>query len=63
MDPNYENLGRLPREKKVEIMMDMTNAAVEACMEGIRAQNPDITERELVEKVRERLEWRKRGEL
>ena len=61
MDPNWERLGQLPPEKKVAIMIDMTSAAVRICADGIRAQNPSITDHELIEKVRERLEWSKRG--
>jgi len=61
LDPNWERLGRLPPEKKLEIMFDMINASTRFCADNIRAQNPGITDAELIEKVRERLEWRKRG--
>ena len=62
MDPNWKGLGRLPPERKVEIMMDMTSACVRICADGIRAQNPGISEAELLEKLRERVQWRKRRE-
>ena len=62
MDPNWKGLGRLPPERKVEIMMDMTSACVRICADGIRAQNPGISETELLEKLRERVQWRKRKE-
>ena len=62
MDPNWKGLGRLPPERKVEIMMDMTSACVRLCADGIRAQNPGISEAELLEKLRERVQWRKRME-
>ena len=62
MDPNKKELGKLPSERKVEIMMDMTSACVRICADGIRAQNPDITETELLEKLRERVQWRKHME-
>ena len=52
-----ERLGRLPYEVKVMMAIDMTEAMVRICTEGIKAQNPDMTERELIEKLRERMEW------
>jgi hypothetical protein len=51
---------RLKPEERVVLAMDMTEAMVRVCAEGIKAQNPDITEKELMEKLRERLEWSKR---
>jgi len=53
-------LGRLKPEEKVAIAIDMTDACVRICADGIRAQNPGISEEELIEKLRERLEWIKR---
>lgn len=41
------------------IAMDMTDACVQICAEGIKAQRPGISEKELVEKLQERLEWAK----
>ena len=55
-----EHLGHLPPNVKVAIALDMTDACVRTCAAGIRAQNPDITEAELIEKLRERLDWTKR---
>jgi hypothetical protein len=40
--------------------LGMSDAVVCICAEGIKAQNPDITEKELIEKLRERIEWSKR---
>jgi hypothetical protein len=51
---------RLKPEERVALAMDMTEAMVRVCAEGIKAQNPGITEKELMEKLRERLEWSKR---
>jgi len=51
---------RLKPEERVALAMDMTEAMVRVCAEGIKAQNPNITEKELMEKLRERLEWSKR---
>jgi len=60
MDKNAERLGRLKPEEKVAIAMDMTDACVRICADGIRAQCPGISEEELIVKLRERLEWSKR---
>lgn len=60
MDRNEERLGRLPSEVKVNMAIDMSEACVRICAEGIKAQFPDITEEELVEKLRKRFEWSKR---
>jgi hypothetical protein len=60
MDKNRDRLGRLKPEDKVNMAIDMTDAVVSICAEGIRAQNPDISEEELIEKLRERFAWMKR---
>ena len=60
MDRNWKRLGRLPPEEKLRIAIDMTDACVRVCADGIRTQNPGISEKDLVEKLRERLEWSKR---
>lgn len=53
-------VGRLQPEVKVNMAIDMTDAVVGMCMEGIKAQNPNMNEDELMKKLRERLEWSKR---
>lgn len=58
-DEDLEQVGRLPGEVKVRMTIEMTEFCVRVCADGIRAQNPSITEEELVEKLRERLEWSK----
>ena len=60
MANDAERLGRLPSSVKVAIALDMTDACVRTCAAGIRAQNPGISEEELIEKLRERLDWTKR---
>jgi hypothetical protein len=57
MDPNWERLGRLPPDEKLKIALDMSDACIRICADGIRSQNPNISEEELVEKLRERLAW------
>jgi hypothetical protein len=53
-------------EEKVNITIDMTDACVHICAEGIRAQSPGIAEEELLERLRDRIEyakgWRQRRE-
>ena len=61
LDDDTERLGRLKPEEKVALCIDMTNACIQTCAAGIRAQNPDISEAELVVKLRERLDWMKRN--
>jgi hypothetical protein len=61
MDKEAERLGRLKPEEKVAIAIDMTDACVRICADGIRTQYPGISEEELLAKLRERLEWSKRG--
>ncbi|MDH7477089.1 MAG: hypothetical protein QHH17_01760 [Candidatus Bathyarchaeota archaeon] len=60
MDKDAERLGRLKPEEKVNLAIGLSDFVVRVCAEGIKAQNPNITERELVEKLRERFEWSKR---
>jgi hypothetical protein len=57
-----ERLGRLEPEAKVNMAVEMTEAMVSVCMEGMKAQNPNITKEELMERLRERLEWAKRSQ-
>jgi len=54
------NWRRLKPEEKVNMAIDMTDAVVRVCAEGIRAQYPEITEEELIERLRERFAWMKR---
>jgi hypothetical protein len=61
MDKEAEHLGRLKPEEKVAIAIDMTDFCVRVCADGIRTQYPSISEEELLAKLRERLEWCKRG--
>jgi hypothetical protein len=61
MDKNWERLGRLKPEEKVRICMDMSDGCIRVCADGIRSQFPGISEEELVEKLRERLQWSKRN--
>lgn len=61
MDDNWKRLGRLNPEVKVLIAMDMTEGCTRICAEGIRQQFPGISDEELLEKLRERLQWAKQN--
>jgi hypothetical protein len=52
---NIERVGRLKPEEKVNMAIDMTEAMVEACLGGMKARNPKITEQELIKELRRRL--------
>ena len=60
MNKDAERLGRLKPEEKVNLAIGMSDFVVHVCAEGIKAQNPNISEKELIEKLRERFEWSKR---
>ena len=60
MEENVERLGRLKPNEKVAIAIEMTDVCVRICADGIRAKYPGISEEELIEKLRARLEWTKR---
>ena len=51
---------RLKPEEKVNIAIGMTDVCVSVCAEGIKAQHPGICEEELLEKLRERIDYAKR---
>lgn len=45
----------LKPEERVNLAVNMSDVVVRICMEGVKAQHPNISDEELVEKVRERL--------
>ena len=59
MADDSERLGHLKPEQKVLIAIDMTDGCLRVCADGIRQQFPGISDEELLEKLRERLEWAK----
>ena len=46
---------RLKLEERVNLAIDMSDVCVRVCADGVRDQNPGISEEELIERVRERL--------
>lgn len=57
MDEEWAGLGCPPPEQKVQIMMDITDGCVQISADQIPNQFPDISEREALERVQERLQW------
>lgn len=43
----------------MNMAIGMTDVCVSVCVEGIRAEHPGISERELLKKLKERLEYAK----
>jgi hypothetical protein len=60
VDKAAKRLGNMKPEEKVAVAIDMTDACVHLCKAGIRAKCPGVSETELDEKLRKRLEWQKR---
>lgn len=53
---------KLKPEEKVNLAINMTDVCLRVCAEGIKDQNPNITEQELMEKLRERIQYARRRE-
>jgi len=53
-------MGKLKPEEKVNLAINMTDVVVQICADSIKDQNPNITEAQLIEKVRERIMYQKR---
>lgn len=58
-ETDLERAGRLKPEEKVNMAIEMTEAMVRVCLDGIKGRNPGMTEEELMNALRERLEWAK----
>jgi len=59
---DVERFGRLKPEDRVNLAIGMSDVCVRVCADGVRDQNPGISEEELIERVRERLMFGKRRE-
>lgn len=51
---------RLSPGEKVDLAVGMSDVCVRICADGIRAQFPGISDEEVMERLRERIEWGKR---
>lgn len=45
----------LTPEERVDLAVNMSDVVLRICIEGVRAEHPEISEEELIERVRERL--------
>lgn len=54
-EKDWKRLGRLKPEERVNLAIGMSDVCIKVCAEGIRNANPNISEKELIERVRERL--------
>lgn len=52
-------LEKLRPEEKVNLSINMVDVVTHICAEGIKTQNENISERELLEKLRERMRYSK----
>ncbi len=51
------SLDKMKPEEKVKCAINMTDTCVRICVDGIKDQNPKITEDELLERVSERVRF------
>ena len=54
------HLKKLKPEEKVNLAIDMTDVCVQVCADGIRDQNRNISEAQLMKELRERIMLQKR---
>ena len=59
-EAGLKRVGRLKPEAKVDLAIEMTEAMVRVCLDGIRARNPGMSEEELMNELSERFGWAKR---
>jgi len=52
-------LEKLGSEEKVNLSINMVDVVTRICAEGIKVQNKNISERELLERLRERMRYSK----
>ncbi len=48
---------KLKPEERVNLTVNMSDVCVRVCAEGVMDENPGISEKELIERVRERLKF------
>ena len=54
------DVSRLKCEERVNLAVGMSDVCVRVCADGVRDGNPNVSEEELVERVRKRLLFSKR---
>jgi hypothetical protein len=55
----FLKLEKLKPEEKVDLSINMVDVVTRICAEGIKAQNKNISEKELLGKLRDRLRYGK----
>ncbi|HLN44246.1 MAG: hypothetical protein ACM3WQ_06660 [Chloroflexota bacterium] len=60
MEEQVERLGSLKPKEKIALCIDMTDTCIQICAASIQQQNPNISQEELIEQIRQRLVWTKR---
>ena len=58
MKPKADNLA----EERVNLAINMTDACVRVCADGVRDEQPKMKEKELLKRVRERITYGRRRE-
>jgi len=53
------NMKILERHSGVDVMLDLTDFIMDVFRESLRNENPDITEREIRQKMRELVAWKR----
>jgi hypothetical protein len=56
LNGDWDLIGRLKSNIKIAMCLDMTEACFRTSAAGIRAQNPGITDEELIFKLQERID-------
>ena len=56
---SFLKLEKLKPEERVNLSINMVDVVTRICAEGIKAQNKNISEKELLEKLRDRLRYGK----
>jgi hypothetical protein len=54
------SIGKLKPEKKVNLAIQMTDVCVRICADAVKDRHPSVKDEELIELVRERINYRKR---
>jgi len=58
LKPKADNLA----EERVNLAINMTDACVRVCADGVRDEQPKMKEKELLKRVRERIAYGRRRE-
>ncbi|MGB9717289.1 MAG: hypothetical protein ACPL4E_02450 [Thermoproteota archaeon] len=62
MNKRAEQWSNLKPEQKIEVALEISDACMQLCAAGIKAENPNLDEKRLFEELRKRVEWMKRNQ-